>query len=236
MDNPNRLLSAAFIITTALILIAMRGNKIQNRIPVAPKGWINLGSAFLVEDWLCTSMTDEERWQHDLAPWRWHMSAMTKEEMEQHLQERISRENFQAMADYGVGVVRVPVGYWNFLDESALERMAMGPSTPVADEDLLLMRKLHEVMTPAEYAVHLRRLFALALEFDVRLLLDLHGLPGSQNGEMHSGQRESKNKSTVARAARTHFDSAINCRHRLSDQTLGQAPLEPRGHVPCSLH
>ena len=152
------------------------------------RGWINLGSAFLVEDWLCTSVSDEERAKYDQGRWRWHMSSMAKEVMERHLEERISRENFQAMSDYGVGIVRVPVGYWNFLSASQLEIMTMGhESSPVAAEDLQLMRRLHELMTPAEYSVHLRRLFRLAIEFDMRVLLDLHGLPGSQNGESSRG-------------------------------------------------
>ena len=91
-----------------------------------------------------------------------------------------------------------------------MRRLPVGEPTPVSEVDLALMRRLHELMSPPEYAVHFKRLFRLAAEFGVRLLLDLHGLPGSQNGEMHSGMRESSNKSTFARAERAHFASAAN--------------------------
>ena len=91
-----------------------------------------------------------------------------------------------------------------------MRRLPVGEPTPVSEVDLALMRRLHELMSPPEYAVHFKRLFRLAAEFGVRLLLDLHGLPGSQNGEMHSGMRESSNKSTYARAERAHFASDAN--------------------------
>mmetsp|Transcript_20129 Transcript_20129/g.66642 ORF Transcript_20129/g.66642 Transcript_20129/m.66642 type:complete len:591 (+) Transcript_20129:147-1919(+) len=180
--------------------------------PLSQTGWINLGSAFLIEDWLWDGMTAAERRSYDTPenPWRWHMSNLTKGQMESHLSSRISRANFAALAAYGVGVVRVPVGYWNFLNATELSSMDMGEPTPVSEVDLALMRRLHELMSPPEYAVHFKRLFRLAAEFGVRLILDLHGLPGSQNGEMHSGMRESSNKSTYARAERAHFASDAN--------------------------
>ena len=71
--------------------------------PLSQTGWINLGSAFLIEDWLWDGMTAAERRSYDTPenPWRWHMSNLTKGQMESHLSSRISRANFAALAAYG---------------------------------------------------------------------------------------------------------------------------------------
>ena len=160
----------------------------------------NLGSSFVVEDWLYEGDTSSA----DGTAYRWHMSAMTPAEMKDHLTKRISRENFVAMRDYGVRVLRLPVGYWNFVSFAA----GYGPNVPA--EDAEFMDKLEELMSPAQYRPHLARAFSLAAEFGMQILLDLHALPGSQNGEMHSGWREGKGLGDEAKAGQSHFDTPWN--------------------------
>ena len=42
-------------------------------------------------------------------------------------------------------------------------------------------------MKPSKYEPYIDRIFQLAEQHSIKLLLELHGAPGSQNGEIHSG-------------------------------------------------
>ena len=191
------LLCSTFLLPL-LPLLGLGHSSVSHEAP----SWVgaNLGSSFVVEDWLYEGDTSSA----DGTAYRWHMSAMTPAEMKDHLTKRISRENFVAMRDYGVRVLRLPVGYWNFVSFAA----GYGPNVPA--EDAEFMDKLEELMSPAQYRPHLARAFSLAAEFGMQILLDLHALPGSQNGEMHSGWREKKGLSNAAKAEQSHFDTPWN--------------------------
>lgn len=77
-----------------------------------------------------------------------------------HHREFITEEDFRWLASHGVAAVRIPVGYWVF-----------GDAQP--------------------YVGALGRLdwaFRMAKKYQLRVLLCLHGAPGSQNGHDHSGR------------------------------------------------
>jgi len=48
------------------------------------------------------------------------------------------------------------------------------------------MRVLQSI-SPSRYRKYFDRIFHYARKYHIQIILDLHGLPGSQNGEMHSG-------------------------------------------------
>jgi len=102
------------------------------------------------------------------------------------LDATIKEEHFATMRRMGVQVVRVPCGYWNWVTfpEGA------GPVAPACWAGVRVAEKLknlHRIATPEEYQVYFDRIFAYARAHGIKVLLDLHGLPGSQNGEIHSG-------------------------------------------------
>jgi glucan 1,3-beta-glucosidase len=72
----------------------------------------------------------------------------------------ITERDITWLADHGVQAVRLPVGYWLFGDE------------PPFDGTVKYVDKL----------------FGWAAKYRLKVLLDLHGAPGSQNGWDHSGQ------------------------------------------------
>ena len=78
----------------------------------------------------------------------------------EHHKTFITEEDFQWMASNGVNAVRIPVGYWLFGDE---------PPYVGSIERL-------------DWAVE------MATKYDLKVLLCLHGAPGSQNGKDHSGK------------------------------------------------
>lgn len=80
--------------------------------------------------------------------------------LRQHQKEFITKDDFGWMAKNGIQIVRIPVGYW------------------ILDGD-------------SPYASSIARLdwaFKMCAEYGLQVLLDIHGLPGSQNGYAHSGR------------------------------------------------
>lgn len=77
-----------------------------------------------------------------------------------HRQEFIQEEDFVWLAAHGVELVRIPFGYWLFTD----------------DPDYV------GGLAQLDWAV------AMAEKHGLKVLLDIHALPGSQNGNDHSGR------------------------------------------------
>lgn len=80
--------------------------------------------------------------------------------MEEHWASWIQEDDICWLAQSGLNAVRVPVGYWMVL-----------PTPPFVE---------------GQYR-HLQQLFEWCEKFNIAVLLDFHGLKGSQNGEPSSG-------------------------------------------------
>ena len=77
-----------------------------------------------------------------------------------HHQTFITEDDFRWLADHGINAVRIPIGYWLFGDQPP-------------------------------YVSGVERLdwaMAMAARYGLKVLLCLHGAPGSQNGRDHSGK------------------------------------------------
>lgn len=85
--------------------------------------------------------------------------------IEEHRNTFITEDDWKWLAKHNVTHVRLPVGYWALHDD--------GPYKNVAK--------------------HLDWAFAMAEKYNIHILLDLHALKGSQNGEAHSGKFGSVN-------------------------------------------
>jgi glucan 1,3-beta-glucosidase len=82
------------------------------------------------------------------------------EKLERHRQTFITENDFQWLAEHGVNAVRIPIGYWLFDGDP--------PFTGG-------ISYLDWAMTMAE-------------KYHLTVLIDLHGVKGSQNGKDHSGR------------------------------------------------
>jgi glucan 1,3-beta-glucosidase len=82
------------------------------------------------------------------------------ERLEAHRKSWITEEDFRWMAENGLNAVRIPVGYW-VLD---------GDAPYIAAGEYL------------DWAME------MAAKYELQVVLDVHGLPGSQNGLDHSGR------------------------------------------------
>lgn len=94
-----------------------------------------------------------------------------RERLRAHQREFMSEEDFAWMRDNGIEAVRIPVGYWVFDGD--------GPFVSCIGR--------------LDWA------FRMAEKYGLRVLVSMHGAPGSQNGHDHSGR---------VGEARWHKDSA----------------------------
>lgn len=84
----------------------------------------------------------------------------TVEQIERHRREFIQEDDFHWLAEHSINAVRIPVGYW-ILD-------GYGPFTAC--------------ISYLDWAIQ------MAEKYDIKVLIDLHAVKGSQNGKDHSGQ------------------------------------------------
>lgn len=86
--------------------------------------------------------------------------------MQAHLSSWLTEADFREIAADGFNSVRLPLGYWNLIDDP------------------------YKLFVPGDVRTSLRYVdwvFDMSAKYGLTVLLDLHGLPGSQNGVDHSG-------------------------------------------------
>ncbi|GAB2290573.1 hypothetical protein Dimus_024854 [Dionaea muscipula] len=86
--------------------------------------------------------------------------------MQDHWNTFITEDDFVFMSQHGINTVRVPVGWWIAYDPI--------PPAPFVGGSLQALDKC----------------FGWAEKYGIRVLVDLHAAPGSQNGNEHSGTRD----------------------------------------------
>lgn len=117
---------------------------------------VNLGGWLVLERWMTPGVFADMDAQDELA-----LSATNEgvRRIKHHRETFITEADFVWLAKRGVGLVRIPFGYW-LLD---------GDDGYVAG-----IERLDWAMQMAE-------------KHELKVLLDMHALPGSQNGKIHSG-------------------------------------------------
>ncbi|PKA59483.1 hypothetical protein AXF42_Ash016507 [Apostasia shenzhenica] len=86
--------------------------------------------------------------------------------MTEHWNNFIVEDDFKFLSENGLTAVRIPVGWWIRFDEN--------PPHPFVGGSLKALDNA----------------FSWAEKYDVKVILDLHAAPGSQNGWEHSGTRD----------------------------------------------
>ncbi|HSH17872.1 MAG TPA: glycoside hydrolase family 5 protein, partial [Candidatus Saccharimonadales bacterium] len=120
---------------------------------------VNLGGWLVLEKWMTPSLFKGMAADDEYT----FCAAATADQLERldrHRDTFITKADFVWLKQQGVQAVRLPIGYWAF-----------GGAAPY--------------QPTIEYA---DRAFAWAEEVGLKVLLDLHGAPGSQNGRDHSGR------------------------------------------------
>lgn len=127
---------------------------------------VNLGNWLVLEQWMYPS------WFDNTAPgavdeWTFCQSlgtAACTNALQQHWSTFINETDIATMASMNANTLRIPIGFWAFVD-------------PLASEPYIRSTQLTE----------LSRVLGYAAKYGMTVVLDIHGLPGSQNGKDHSG-------------------------------------------------
>lgn len=100
----------------------------------------------------------------------WGSTTSARAVLERHWDTFITASDFEYLASIGINTVRLPIGYWS-LGPGFLE------GTPFANVADVYQNSWSRVIRAINWAGH----------YGIGILIDLHGAPGSQNGQPHSG-------------------------------------------------
>jgi glucan 1,3-beta-glucosidase len=123
-----------------------------------PQRGVNLGGWLVLEPWITPSLFTGTGAADEYTYCLRTQDAARR--LKKHRDSFIAEQDFAWLAAHNVEIVRLPIGYWLFGDELPY-------------------------MGTVQYV---DKAFAWAKKHHLKILLDMHGAPGSQNGEMHSGQ------------------------------------------------
>ncbi len=119
---------------------------------------VNLGGWLLLERWITPSIFGDSKARDEYSLSK-QLGAEAASVLKIHHDNFITEADFAWIAEHGLNAVRLPVGYWVFGNESPF-------------------------VGAIEYV---DKAFNWAEAHGLKILLDLHGAPGSQNGRDHSG-------------------------------------------------
>ncbi|KAJ3010169.1 hypothetical protein NUW54_g2568 [Trametes sanguinea] len=134
---------------------------------------VNLGSWFVHEQWMTPSLfacaSGDQLSELDIAS-GWGSLDVARSVLEKHWDTFVNISDFDYLAGIGINTVRLPIGYWS-----------LGPvfcqGTPFEPVAEVYQNSWSRVI----------RAINMAGDAGLGVLVDLHGAPGSQNGQPHSG-------------------------------------------------
>lgn len=128
---------------------------------------VNLGGWFVLEPWITPSIFQQLASNPAVKDEYTYTQALGKQEayrrLSQHWNSWITQDDFHQIANAGLNHVRIPIGYW------AVAPLA---GDPYVQGQLVVLDKA----------------IGWARAAGVKVMLDLHGAPGSQNGFDNSGR------------------------------------------------
>ncbi|KIM88860.1 glycoside hydrolase family 5 protein [Piloderma croceum F 1598] len=128
---------------------------------------VNLGGWLVLEPWITPSIFDNtgnSKIVDEYTFCKLQSKATAESILKQHWDTWITESDFQAIAAAGLNHVRLPIGYWAF---------EVGPGEPYISGQ----------------QAYLQKAVTWAAKYNLKVIVDLHGAPGSQNGFDNSGQR-----------------------------------------------
>ncbi|KAI9591654.1 Xog1 Exo-1,3-beta-glucanase [Syncephalis fuscata] len=132
---------------------------------------VNLGGWLVIEPWITPSLFEqfESGSLKSQTEDEWSFSARlgrreAERQLRRHWDSWVTEEDFRRLADAGINHVRIPIGYWA-IDKRRNEPWVQGQLD------------------------YLTQGINWADQYGIRVIIDLHGVPGSQNGFDNSGKK-----------------------------------------------
>lgn len=173
MISLNKIITAFFGLLTAFATICAspidNDNKNIIKSPYnywTTKAWgVNLGNWLILEKWMNPSFFEKHA-PNATDEWSFCKDASNPTKaLNDHWNSWVTEDDFKRLKEVKVNQVRIPVGYWAFIKPDAGE-----PYVTTGQKE------------------QLKRILGYCDKYGMYAIIDLHGLPGSQNGEMHSGK------------------------------------------------
>ncbi|OKL59624.1 putative glucan 1,3-beta-glucosidase A [Talaromyces atroroseus] len=156
---------------------------------------VNLGGWLVLEPWITPSLFEKGG---DAAVDEWSLSQALGSDaaqslLSQHWNSFITADDFQQMSAAGLNHVRIPVGYWAVVPQSG---------------DPYVQGQLDVLDQAIDWA----------RDAGLKVIVDLHGAPGSQNGFDNSGRRGSINWDNVPEQINITLDAIRELSNRYATQ------------------
>ncbi|KAJ1957463.1 hypothetical protein EC988_000821 [Linderina pennispora] len=156
---------------------------------------VNIGGVFLIEAFIKPSLFDQFSHMSDAempVDEYTFSKELGKEEAKRQLEEHwdtfVTRDHLEKLVGFGINWIRIPVGYWAF---------NLTREEPYVDGQL----------------PYIERMLGWSRDLGLKVQLDLHGVPGSQNGFDNSGRRGN----TTWLDQRINIDRAMDVLTKLAD-------------------
>jgi aryl-phospho-beta-D-glucosidase BglC (GH1 family) len=129
---------------------------------------VNIGSWFIPERWMDVSFYDgvDTYWSQLCGLVQTEGIDEAERRMRGHLATWFTEKDLDFLHEQGVNSLRLPLGYWNVIADPQKKFVPQNPEVSLEYIDWA---------------------FEKAAERGMSIMLDLHGAPGSQNGNDHSG-------------------------------------------------
>lgn len=119
---------------------------------------VNLGNWLVLERWMCPALFEGIKGQGETSFMN-EFGESAAERLTAHRDSWITYNDFKYLKERGINAVRIPIAHWIFGDYP--------PNLGCID--------------------YLDKAIEWANKTGIKVLIDMHGAPGSQNGDMHSG-------------------------------------------------
>ena len=134
----------------------------QSAQPTALRG-VNIGHWLVIEPWMDDGLLLTGKFRN--APDQWTFDTLDTDgsAIKQHWDTWFTQGDVQRLKNYGFNALRIPIGYWAFNNENTPYRKG---AIEYMDQAIIWARNI-----------------------GMKIMIDCHGSPGSQNGQMHSGHQ-----------------------------------------------
>ncbi|WVO16134.1 hypothetical protein L204_103802 [Cryptococcus depauperatus] len=131
---------------------------------------VNLGGWFILENWMMPSFFNADGVRDTYINDEWSYCLVLGHDeclkrLEKHWDTYIVEDDFKRFANYSLNTVRIPMGYWAWTTPEAFEPYIQGQLP------------------------YLERALNWSSMYGLDVMMDLHGLPGGQNGQDNQGYK-----------------------------------------------